>query len=137
MEFEQNILYTHLAIVLVPIMTCISILTKTCFYTLCKSAPLYGVFTSSGNFTTACFMLVWWDLTSLLNISGHITIDSSGTLTNMLPHRNVMPQTQDMTPTTSHYTDTETSHWITTQLPILKDKYPNFEVGLKCIIMVF
>ena len=38
---------------------------------------------------------------SLLNIWGHImTVPacSSGTLTNVLPHRNVMPQTQDMTP---------------------------------------
>ena len=41
-------------------------------------------------------------LTSLWNIWGHITTVpacSSGTLTNVLPHRNVMPQTQD---TTSH-----------------------------------
>ena len=39
-------------------------------------------------------------LTSLLNICGHIkTVSacSSGTLTNMLPHRNGMPKTQDMT----------------------------------------
>ena len=39
--------------------------------------------------------------TSLLNIWGLIaTVPacSSGTLTNVLPHRNVMPQTQDMTP---------------------------------------
>ena len=37
----------------------------------------------------------------LLNIWGHITTVpacSSGTLTNVLPHRNAMPQTQDMTP---------------------------------------
>ena len=40
-------------------------------------------------------------LTSLLNISGHIaTVPacSSGTLTNVLPHRNAMPQIQAMTP---------------------------------------
>ena len=40
-------------------------------------------------------------LTSLLNIWGHITTVpacSSGTLTNVLPHRNAMPQTRDMTP---------------------------------------
>ena len=45
-----------------------------------------------------CFVL---GLTSLLNIRDHITIVpacSSGTLTNVLPHRNAMPQTQDMTP---------------------------------------
>ena len=37
----------------------------------------------------------------LLNIWGHIAtvpVCSSGTLTNVLPHRNVMPQTQNMTP---------------------------------------
>ena len=42
-------------------------------------------------------------LTSLLNIWGHITTVSacsSGTLINVLPHRNVMPQTQDMAPHT-------------------------------------
>ena len=40
-------------------------------------------------------------LSSLLNIWGHIAtvpVCSSGTLTNVLPHRNAMPQTQDMTP---------------------------------------
>ena len=40
-------------------------------------------------------------LTSLLYIWGHIaTVPtcSSGTLTNVLPHKNVMPQTHDMTP---------------------------------------
>ena len=39
-------------------------------------------------------------LTSLLNIWGHITTVpacSSDTLANVLPHRNVMPHTQDMT----------------------------------------
>ena len=44
-------------------------------------------------------------LTSLLNIGGHITTVSacsSDTLTNVLPHRNAMPQTQDMT--THHVT---------------------------------
>ena len=38
---------------------------------------------------------------SLLNIWGHIaTVPAcgSGTLTNVLPHRNAMPHTQDMTP---------------------------------------
>ena len=46
-------------------------------------------------------MFVCLGLTSLLNIWGHITTVpacSSGTLTNVLPHRNAMPQTQDMTP---------------------------------------
>ena len=40
-------------------------------------------------------------LTWLWNIWGHITTVpacSSGTLTNVLPHRNAMPQTQDTTP---------------------------------------
>ena len=47
-----------------------------------------------------CLLFVWV-LTSLLNIRGHIaTVPtcSSGTLIIVLPHRNVMPQTQDMTP---------------------------------------
>ena len=46
-------------------------------------------------------MFVCLGLTSLLNIWGHImTVPAciSGTLTNVLPHRNTMPQTQDMTP---------------------------------------
>ena len=45
-------------------------------------------------------LFVCLGLTSLLNICGHIATvpaRSSGTLTNMLPHRNVMPQTQDTT----------------------------------------
>ena len=44
-------------------------------------------------------MFVCLGLTSLWNIWGHITTVpacSSGTLTNVLPHRNAMPQTQDM-----------------------------------------
>ena len=47
-----------------------------------------------------CFLFVL-GLTSLWNIWGHITTVpacSSGTLTNLLPHRNAMPQTQDLTP---------------------------------------
>ena len=72
-------------------------------------------------------------LTSLLNmIWGHTTTVpdcSSGTLTNVLPHRNTMQQTQDMTPhpvtvyrkrptcrCAIHWCGT--SHW-NTQLPIL------------------
>ena len=46
-------------------------------------------------------ILVCLGLTSLFNVWGHIAMViacSSGTLTNMLPHRNAMPQTQDMTP---------------------------------------
>ena len=46
-------------------------------------------------------MFVFLGLTAFLNICGHITTVpacSSGILTNMLPHRNVMPQTQGMTP---------------------------------------
>ena len=58
-----------------------------------------------------CFLLVVFQiflclfvclgLTSLWNIWGHITTVpacSSGTLTNVLPYRNAMPQTQDTTP---------------------------------------
>ena len=44
-------------------------------------------------------------LTSLRNIWGHITMVpacSSGALTNVLPHRNAMPQTQDTTPHPRH-----------------------------------
>ena len=47
------------------------------------------------------FLFVCWGLTSRLNISDYIaTVSaySSGTLTNVLPHRNAMPQTQDITP---------------------------------------
>ena len=47
------------------------------------------------------FVLFVLGLTSLWNIWGHITTVSacnSGTLTNVLPHRNAMPQTQDTTP---------------------------------------
>ena len=46
-------------------------------------------------------VFVCWGLTSLFKRWGHIlTVPacSSGTLTNLLPHRNAMPQTQDMTP---------------------------------------
>ena len=80
------------------------------------------------------FLFVCLGLASLWNIWGHITTVptcSSGTLTNVLPHWNAMPQTQDTTPhpTPSQYTDTGptcrcaihwcgTSHW-NTQLPIL------------------
>ena len=45
-------------------------------------------------------VVVCWGLTSLLNIWGHIATMpawSSGTLTNVLPHRNAMLRTQDMT----------------------------------------
>ena len=61
------------------------------------------------------------------NIWGHIaTVPacSSGTLTNVLPHRNAMLQTQDMTPTPSQNTDGRPIHWCgtshcSTQFPIL------------------
>ena len=46
-------------------------------------------------------MFVCFGFKSLLNICGHTTMGPacrSGTLTNVLPHRNAMPQTQDMTP---------------------------------------
>ena len=46
-------------------------------------------------------LFVCLGLTSLLNIWGHISTVpacSSGTLTNVLPHRNAMPQTQNTTP---------------------------------------
>ena len=87
-------------------------LTKTCVF------ELYG--------------FVCLGLTSLLNIWGHIAMVptcSSNSSTNVLPHRNAMPQTQDMTTHPPHYTDTGStrrcaihwcgmSHW-NTQLPIL------------------
>ena len=47
------------------------------------------------------FVVVSLGFMSLLNVWGHIATlpaCSSGTLTNVLPYRNVMPQTQDMTP---------------------------------------
>ena len=54
-------------------------------------------------------MFVCLGLTSLLNICGHITTVptcSSSTFTNVLPHRNAMQQTQDMTPHPSQNSDT-------------------------------
>ena len=80
---------------------------------------------------TVC-LFVCLGFMSLWNIWGHITTVlacSSGTLTNVLPHRNAMPQTQDMTPhpvtvyrqgPTCHCAIhwCGTSHW-NTQLPIL------------------
>ena len=59
-------------------------------------------------FCFICFF-VCMGLTSLLNILGHITtvpVCGSGNLTNVLPHRNAMLQTQDMTP----YPDTVYRH---------------------------
>ena len=52
------------------------------------------------HFSIIC-LFVCLGLTSLWNIWGHITTVpacNSGTLTNVLPHRNAMPQTQDITP---------------------------------------
>ena len=60
-----------------------------------RFSPFHVFFTLEG---FAFFVL---GLTSLWNIWGHITTVpacSSGTLTNVLPHRNAMPQTQDTTP---------------------------------------
>ena len=54
-----------------------------------------------GGMITACIPIDCFGLTSLLNILGHIaTVPAcgSGTLTNVQPHRNTMPQTKDMTP---------------------------------------
>ena len=48
-------------------------------------------------------MAFGWFVCLLLNIWGHIAMVSacsSDTWTNVLPHRNVMPQTQDTTPVT-------------------------------------
>ena len=66
--------------------------------------PFYNMFMISEHhikhFVLEIFLFVL-GLTSLLNIWGHITTVSacsSGTLTNVLPHRNAMQQTQDMTP---------------------------------------
>ena len=57
--------------------------------------------THSPTFQINEFLFVCLGLTSLWNIWGHIaTVPTcgSGTLTNVLPHRNAMPQTQDTTP---------------------------------------
>ena len=45
-------------------------------------------------------MIICWSLTLLkhLRLYRDLSSCSSGTLTNVLPHRNVMPQTQYMTP---------------------------------------
>ena len=59
---------------------------------------LFGIIRSETYIFGGFFCL---GLTLLLNVWGHITTVpacSSGTLTNVLPHRNAMPQTQDMTP---------------------------------------
>ena len=58
---------------------------------------------------TVAYPFVCLGLTSLFDIWGHITTMpacSSGTLTNVLPHRNAMPQTQDM----ASHTVTEYRH---------------------------
>ena len=58
-----------------------------------------GLILLSDLFVFSCLFV--WGLTSLLNIRGHITTVpacSSDTLTNVLPHRDVIPQTQDTTP---------------------------------------
>ena len=87
----------------------------------------------SPNITQHSTLFVCLGLTSLFNIWGHVaTVPacSSGTLTNVLPHRNAMLQTQDMTPhSVIVYRQgwpvavlsiewCGTSHW-NTQLPIL------------------
>ena len=48
----------------------------------------------------SCLLFVCLGLTSILNIWGHIATVAtcSRYLTNVLPHRNAIPQTQDMTP---------------------------------------
>ena len=109
-------------------------------------------FLTSNHFMTSSIVVVTLlfvclGLTSLLNIWGHIAkvpACSSFTLTNVLPHRNVMPQTQDMTPHPVTVYDTRltcrcaihwcgTSHW-NTQLPILMSWVWGFWVYLvtKC-----
>ena len=60
-----------------------------------------NIFPQQSMFLIRLSDLFVWVLTSLWNIWGHITTVpacSSGTLTNVLPHRNAMPQTQDTTP---------------------------------------
>ena len=79
----------------------------------CKLRKLRGTSGCSGTglpergwTVLACYMSIFdlfvcLGLTSLWNIWGHITTVpacSSGALTNVLPHRNAMPQTQDTTP---------------------------------------
>ena len=62
-----------------------------------KERRLYGVFT----FSAFVHLKNRWDLTSFVNIWAHIaTVPScsSGTLTNVLRHRNAVPQTQNITP---------------------------------------
>ena len=78
---------------------------------ICKISFLvkYWTFHFTGKIARPLFCMVNYfvclfvclGLTSLWNIWGHITTVpacSSGTLTNVLPHRNAMPQTQDTTP---------------------------------------
>ena len=64
-----------------------------------RNNHLLSDFAKGGIFWFCLFVCL--GLTSLWNIWGHITTVSacsSNTLTNVLPHRNVMPQTQYMTP---------------------------------------
>ena len=75
-------------------------------------------------------LFVCWGLMLFLNIWGHIaTVPtcSSGTLTNVFPHRNAIPQTQDMTPQPvtvyRHRAELSLCYWCgtshcNTQLPI-------------------
>ena len=65
-----------------------------CFNSL--AACIRGLASTSFAELTEKMMFVCWGLMSLLNIWGHIATVatcSSGTLTNVLPHRNAMPQT--------------------------------------------
>ena len=65
---------------------------------------LYSAATLNFHASSQCATLMFsvcGGLTSFLNIWGHITMvpsHSSGTLTNVLQHRNDMPQTQDTKP---------------------------------------
>ena len=82
-----------------------------------------------------------WGFMSLLNIWGHVAAVptcNSGTLTDVLLHRNAMPQTQDMAPhpvtvyrrgaDLSCFHWCGTSHW-NTQLPILMSRVrPDLEI---------
>ena len=101
-------------------------------------------------------LFVCLDITSLLNIWGHIrTVPacSSGALTKVLPHRNAMSQTQDMTPhpvtVYQHRANLSlcyplmwnvTLEYTTTHFNVLSKTFPdlphtpaNAQLGRKCI----
>ena len=75
-------------------------LVYVCCSTFARAFPKMPQSSSMATGQPQCFF-VCWGLTSLFNNWGHVTTVpacSSGTLTNVLPHSNAMPQTKDIAP---------------------------------------